>query len=74
MKNTITNNGMKLSMIRRIMQIEEGVYTVELQQHLLSFSGDYQYNLHQLYPNWQTSSKLGASYNRRQNCWDIVLK
>ena len=31
MKNTITNNGMKLSMIREIMQIEEGVYTVELQ-------------------------------------------
>ena len=61
MKNTITNNGMKLSMIRRIMQIEESVYTVELQQHLLSFSGDYRYNLHQLYPNWQMSSKFGAS-------------
>ena len=60
MKNTITNNGMKLSMIRGIMQIEEGVYTVEL-QHLLSFSGDYRYNLHQLYPNWQMSSKFGAS-------------
>ena len=37
MKNTITNKGMKLSMIIRIMQIEEGVKTVELQQHLLSF-------------------------------------
>lgn len=63
MKNTITNNGMKLSMIRGIMQIEEGVYTVELQQHLLSFSGDYRYNLHQLYPNWQCLPNLVlASY------------
>ena len=37
MKNTITNNGMKLSMIRQIMHIEEGVKTVQLQRLLLSF-------------------------------------
>ena len=71
MKNTITNNGMKLSMIRRIMLIEEAGYTVELQRHLLSFSGDHQYNLHQLYPNWQTSSKFVASWLWRISKGDL---
>ena len=58
MQNTITNKGMKLSMIIGIMQIEEGVKTVELQQHLLPFF-------------WWLSVQLASNVSKLANVFQI---